>query len=113
MDSIGEAEVWTGDPEDREGIRHWLLGLDEPDPWAPLLERITLTPRVLCGKPCIRGTRISVELVMECLGSGQTFAELLHSYPGLVSDDLRACAVYAGRAADAQWRFGPDGPGRH
>ena len=58
-------------------------------------ERIELRPEVLVGKPVIRGTRISVELVIELLADGWTTEEIVESYPHLVADDIRACLHYA------------------
>ena len=58
-------------------------------------ERITADPRILVGKPVIKGTRISVELILELLAGGWTEAEVLENYPSLVADDLRACLAYA------------------
>jgi uncharacterized protein (DUF433 family) len=59
-------------------------------------ERISLDPEVLCGKPVIKGTRISVELVLESLGNGWSIADLLESYPHITEEDIRACLSYAG-----------------
>ncbi|MDX2180068.1 MAG: DUF433 domain-containing protein [Bryobacteraceae bacterium] len=58
-------------------------------------ERITANPEVLVGKPVVRGTRLSVELIVSLLGNGWTFEEILASYPGLSVDDIRACLLYA------------------
>ncbi len=58
-------------------------------------ERITLDPQVLAGKPIIKGTRISVELVIGLLAQGWTQAEVLENYPGLSREDILACLGYA------------------
>lgn len=55
-----------------------------------LLERITINPQVMVGKPVIRGTRLTVEYILGLLASGTTMAEILEEYPGLVKDDIRA-----------------------
>ncbi len=60
-----------------------------------LLERITARPDVFGGKPIVRDMRISVELVLSLLSQGATQDELLDDYPGLETDDIRACIAYA------------------
>lgn len=60
-----------------------------------LLTRITFNKDVLCGKPLIRGLRISVEMILELLANGATEEEILEDYPELESDDLRAALLYA------------------
>jgi len=57
--------------------------------------RIVLDPSVLAGKPIIRGTRISVDFILELLASGWTESAVLHEYPGLGRDDILACIRYA------------------
>lgn len=57
--------------------------------------RITATPDVMMGKPCIKGTRITVELVLRKLGAGRSFADLLQAYPQLTEEDLRAALAFA------------------
>ena len=49
----------------------------------------------MMGKPCIKGTRITVELVLRKLGAGRTFADLGEAYPHVTDDDLRAALAYA------------------
>jgi uncharacterized protein (DUF433 family) len=58
-------------------------------------EHITLDARMLVGKPVVKGTRISVELVIDLLAAGWTQQQLLDSYPTLRADDVRACLAYA------------------
>ena len=60
-----------------------------------LLNRITFNKDVLCGKPLIRGLRISVEMILELLAKGATEEEILQDYPQLKPDDLRAALLYA------------------
>ena len=60
-----------------------------------LLKRITFDKNVLCGKPIIRGLRISVEMILELLAKGATEQEILEDYPELEPDDLRAALLYA------------------
>jgi len=58
-------------------------------------DRIEINPKVMMGKPVIRGTRIPVELILRRLSERATEAELLESYPGLCSEDIRAAVGYA------------------
>jgi uncharacterized protein (DUF433 family) len=60
-----------------------------------VLERITIDPNVRFGKPCVRGTRITVGDVLGYLAGGMTEAELLTDFPQLTRDDIRACLAYA------------------
>ena len=57
--------------------------------------RISVDPTVMMGKPCIKGTRITVELLLRKLGAGRSFADLLESYPQLTEDDVRAALAFA------------------
>jgi len=59
--------------------------------------RITINPKVLVGKPIIRGTRISVEFVLELLGNGWTHEQILENYPQLKKQDIVAAIQYAAR----------------
>lgn len=59
-----------------------------------LLKRITINPAVCFGKPCIRGHRIWVSLILDLLANGATVAELLEDYPDLEEADIRACIAY-------------------
>ena len=58
-------------------------------------ERVTARPEVMMGKPCIKGTRIPVYLLLEKMAAGETVEQLLSAYPQLTADDLRACLEYA------------------
>jgi uncharacterized protein (DUF433 family) len=66
---------------------------------SPLLERISINPQVCGGKPCIKGTRIWVSLILDLLASGLSEAELLREYPGLVREDVLAAIAYGAEAA--------------
>jgi uncharacterized protein (DUF433 family) len=57
--------------------------------------RISTDRAVMMGKPCIKGTRITVELVFRKLGAGRPFADLLEAYPQLTDEDLRAALAFA------------------
>jgi uncharacterized protein (DUF433 family) len=58
-------------------------------------DRIVIDPQVMLGKPVIRGTRITVELILRKLGEGATEADLLDGCPGLHREDIRAALAYA------------------
>jgi uncharacterized protein (DUF433 family) len=60
-----------------------------------LLERITINPKVMVGKPVIRGTRLTVEYILKMLASGISPAEILGQYEGLTAEDIRACILFA------------------
>ena len=62
-----------------------------------LLERITFCRDVLCGKPTIRGMRISVEMILELLAQGESETNILEDWPELEPDDIRATLLYAKR----------------
>ncbi len=59
-----------------------------------LLQRIWIDPRRCFGKPCIRGHRIWVSLILDLLATGTTVAEILADYPGLTETDIQACIAY-------------------
>ncbi len=59
-----------------------------------ILARISIAPNVCFGKPCIRGHRIWVSLILDFLASGETIAEILENYPGLEEADILACLAY-------------------
>ncbi len=64
-----------------------------------LLARIAIDPQVCFGKPCIRGHRIWVSLILDLLANGMTSAEILAEYPGLEEADVRACIAYGAEMA--------------
>jgi len=59
-----------------------------------LLARIWIDPKRCFGKPCIRGHRIWVSLILDMLASGITTPEILEEYPGLEAADIQACVAY-------------------
>ncbi len=63
------------------------------------LDRITINPAVCGGKPCIRGTRIWVSLILDFLADRMTEAELLAEYPQLVHEDVLAAIAYGAEVA--------------
>jgi len=58
-------------------------------------DRITADPKVLVGKPVIKGTRLAVEFIIELLANGWTEAQILDNYPGVTHEDIVACLRYA------------------
>ncbi|MFY9759638.1 MAG: DUF433 domain-containing protein [Xanthobacteraceae bacterium] len=58
-------------------------------------DRIEINPKVMLGKPVIRGTRVTVELILRKLGEGATHRELLEAYPNLTQIDLQAAITFA------------------
>jgi uncharacterized protein (DUF433 family) len=66
---------------------------------SPLLDRITMDPNVVHGRPAVRGTRIRVSDVLSLLAAGASEAEILADYPYLESDDVKACLEYAAAQA--------------
>ncbi len=65
-----------------------------------LLARITSRPTILAGKPTVRGTRLSVEFILNLLAHGASEAEILSEYEGLVSEDLAACLLFASKSLE-------------
>jgi uncharacterized protein (DUF433 family) len=64
-----------------------------------LLRRIWIDPARCGGKPCIRGHRIWVSLILDMLASGSAVQEILRDYPGLTEDDILACIAYGSEMA--------------
>lgn len=64
--------------------------------------RITLDPNILVGKPIIKGTRLSVEFVIELLAQGWSTNEILRNYPGITLADILACLSYASAVLKAE-----------
>jgi uncharacterized protein (DUF433 family) len=64
-----------------------------------LLLRISIDPEVCFGKPCIKGHRIWVSLILDFLASGMTVQEILQQYPGLEKADILACIAYGAEMA--------------
>lgn len=59
------------------------------------LDRITINPSVMTGRPCIRGMRVTVGNILNLFGVGRSRPEILAAYPYLENDDLDACLQYA------------------
>ena len=66
-------------------------------------ERITVNPKILGGKPCVRGTRIPVTMILELLEDGLSFDEIIRNYyPQLQREDIQACLEYAKVVVDGE-----------
>ena len=63
-----------------------------------LLNRISVNPKVMLGKPVIRGTRLTVEFILGILAQGDTVEDILAEYPGLIREDIHACLLFASRS---------------
>ena len=64
-----------------------------------LLSRVTVDPAVCTGKPCIRGTRIYIAIILDALAEGLTPEEIADHYPSLQTEDIRAAVAYAAELA--------------
>lgn len=58
-------------------------------------DRIAIDPKILVGKPVVKGTRLAVEFIIDLLAQGWSETEILRNYPGLVHEDIQACLAYA------------------
>jgi len=67
-----------------------------------MTSRITIDPQICHGKPCIRGLRYPVTMILELLASGMTTQEILSDYPDLEQEDISACLQYAARLSDVK-----------
>jgi len=65
-----------------------------------LLERIVLNPKVMAGKPVIKGTRLTVDFILNLMAHGTTEDEILNEYRGLTSEDIRACFLFATKSLE-------------
>jgi uncharacterized protein (DUF433 family) len=70
-------------------------------------ERIAVVPDVCNGKPVIRGTRITVQTVLEFLGAGDSIDDVLANYPTLTREDVQACIDYAARVMGNHYSVAP------
>ena len=65
-----------------------------------LLERITVNPKVMVGKPIIRGTRLTVEYILNLLAHGATVTEIVSEYKGLTKEDIQSCILFATKSLE-------------
>jgi len=68
-----------------------------------LLQRISIDPNICFGKPCIRGHRIWVSLVLDLLAGGWSFQQVMDNYPGIAEEDIRACIAYGAEMAKGRF----------
>lgn len=73
----------------------------------PLLDRISIDPNVCFGKPCIRGTRIWVSLILDFLAGGMTMDEILAEYPQLTREDILAAIAYGAEMSRERYILTP------
>ena len=76
-----------------------------------LLERISIDPNICFGKPCIKGHRIWVALVLDLLASGWSFQQILDNYPGIKEEDILACIAYGAEMSPESYVDIPLGSG--
>ena len=69
--------------------------------YSQLLDRISLNPNIMVGKPVIRGTRLTVEYILNLLGHGESIENILAEYPGLEVEDIQACLLFASRSLES------------
>ncbi|MFA4918777.1 MAG: DUF433 domain-containing protein [Thermodesulfovibrionales bacterium] len=67
-----------------------------------LVERIVSDPKICSGKPCIKGTRIPVHIILDLLAAGENFEGIKKAYPNITDEDIRACFSYASILADEE-----------
>lgn len=72
------------------------------------LDRITIDPQIMQGKPCIRGMRITVALVVNLVASAMPIPEILRNYPDLEEEDIRQCLRYAASLAEDRMAIFPE-----
>jgi uncharacterized protein (DUF433 family) len=77
-----------------------------------LLSRISIDPNVCFGKPCVRGHRIWVSLILDLLAGGETTRQILEDYPGLQEADILACIAYGAEMSRERYVELPAGAGR-
>jgi uncharacterized protein (DUF433 family) len=101
--SIDGPNRW-GPTVEADGVRFWYATAMDT-----LLSRITIDPAVCHGKPCVRGLRYPVEMLLELLSSGMTIDEILADYEDLEREDLLAALAFAARLAQTR-RLQPVNP---
>jgi|GEM_PF-242406 len=76
----------------------WFLMEVTQDEKNQLLEKISINPKVMVGKPVIKGTRLTVEYILNLLAHGSASEEILKEYEGLTQEDIQACLLFATRS---------------
>ena len=69
----------------------------------PYEELIVENPDIMGGKPTVSGTRITVELILEILGSNLTREQIIENYPHITNEDINACLMYAADTVHDDW----------
>ncbi len=67
-----------------------------------LIDRIVSDPKICSGKPCIKGTRIPVHIILDLLAAGEDYQGIKKAYPNITDEDIRACLAYASALADEE-----------
>ncbi|MFN8430835.1 MAG: DUF433 domain-containing protein [Spirosomataceae bacterium] len=67
-----------------------------------IINRITIDPEICHGKPCIRGMRYPVEMILELLSSGMSNEEIINDYPSIEPEDIKACLLFASKLANVK-----------
>lgn len=65
-----------------------------------LLERIAINPKVMTGKPVIKGTRLTVEFILNLMAHGATIQDITSEYKGLTKEDIQACILFASKTLE-------------
>lgn len=65
-------------------------------------ERIEIDPKIMVGKPVIKGTRLTVEFIIELLANGWSHGQIIENYPGVLDEDISACLEYAAETLRAE-----------
>lgn len=68
-------------------------------------DRIVSDPNICAGKPCIKGTRIHVHIILDLLAPGESFEGIKKAYPNITDEDIKACLFYASALADEDINF--------
>ncbi|GMT48080.1 MAG: hypothetical protein IEMM0007_1646 [bacterium] len=67
-----------------------------------LIDRIVSDPKICSGKPCIKGTRIPVHIILDLLAAGEDYQGIKRAYSNITDEDIRACLAYASALADEE-----------
>ncbi len=67
-----------------------------------LIKRVVSDPNICSGKPCIKGTRIPVHIILDLLAAGENFESIKKAYPNITDEDIRACLNYSSVLADEE-----------
>lgn len=86
-------------PENRfDSGRLLMKGLHMSD--ESLLEHVTVDPAIMVGKPIIKGTRLTVEFILNLLGHGSTIQDIVDEYSGVTTQDVQACMLFASKSLE-------------